>query len=61
MKIGSVLTGNGCETGCETMTDGYFVGFVFVISVYAVMILSELHSIKEILKSIERKIKSEID
>lgn len=43
------------------MTDGQFVGFVFVISVYAAMILFELHNVEEVLRSIERKMKSEDD
>ena len=43
------------------MTDGYFVGLVFVISAYAAWLLIELHSIEEILRSIERKMKNEAD
>ena len=43
------------------MTDGYFIGFVFVIAAYAIWFWIELHSIKEILESIERKMKSEND
>lgn len=44
-----------------TMTDGQFAGLVLIIFAHVVLILSELHSIKEILESIERKMKSEAD
>ena len=43
------------------MTDGQFVGLVFVIYACVALLLFELHCIKEILRSIERKMKSETD